>query len=135
VSYEKPALCRLFRVGTSKIGLSDLTALSQDSVRHLDPCYRDDCTKGRHNPRWFWSPSYGGPGVRSDVSNVRASGHWDDADQRMCVLLRLRGLRCVLKTQARRLLRVLFLRHDSVSAHPAERTLLRARIAARVSWA
>jgi hypothetical protein len=55
---------------------------------------------------------------------MRAPGRATDAGGRLPVLPRLRGLRRIIKAQTRRLLRLLFLRRQEMSAHAGGGVLL-----------
>jgi hypothetical protein len=67
------------------------------------------------------------PGEHADLSALRVFQAGDDADECMHFLLRLSGLRRAVASEARPLLRVLFLRHSPLSACPTLDGVLRAR--------
>ena len=74
-------------------------------------------------------------GVRADLPAVRPRQDRDHAHRCLPVLLRMRELPCAAPSQARRLLRLLFLRHGALSAAPGTgaRALLPGTVSGSVS--
>src|SRR5690242_3960378 len=74
------------------------------------------------------------PTVHADLPALRVSQRGIRARRRVRVLSRMRGLRCDAAPEARRLLRVLFVRRRAVPTRTTATLLLRALTAPRVQW-